>query len=191
MFHSQYFMDNEMVQLANGHLLNGDEWRSHASKSVYGFTGFYFCRVCYAHEFFAFIYPRVLISKLNGRKIIGSMAMRLTSKLMCARQTSDRVTLEPVLNALCFAIYRHSNKARLEGFLLLLLCAFELGKQHCRAIRITEGKQRNIFFPGPIRLNQNESRHLPMQGNEIFLTGIALTGHGITQPATKCGKKIL
>lgn len=55
MFHLQYFMDNEMVQLANGHLLNGDEWLSHASKSVYGFTGFYFCRVCYAHEFFAFI----------------------------------------------------------------------------------------------------------------------------------------
>lgn len=126
MFHSQYFMDNEMVQLANGHLLNGDEWRSHASKSVYGFTGFYFCRVCYAHEFFAFIYPRVLISKLNGRKIIGSMAMRLTSKLMCARQTSDRVTLEPVLNTLCFAIYRHSNKARLGGFFFFFFVLLNL-----------------------------------------------------------------
>lgn len=177
-----------MVQLANGHLLNGDEWRSHASKSVYGFTGFYFCRVCYAHEFFAFIYPRVLISKLNGRKIIGSMAMRLTSKLMCARQTSDRVTLEPVLNTLCFAIYRHSNKARLEGFFSSSLC-FWTWKAALRVIRITEGEQGNIFFPGPIQLNQNESRHLPMQGNEIFLTGIELTGHGITQPATQCGKK--
>lgn len=61
-------------------------------------------------------YPRVLISKLNGRKIIGSIAMTLTNKLMCARQTSDRVTLELVLNVLCFAIYRHSNKARLEVF---------------------------------------------------------------------------
>lgn len=68
------------------------------------------------HMNFSHSYPRVLISKLNGRKIIGSIAMRLTSKLMCARQTSDRVTLEPVLSVLCFAIYRHSNKAGLEGF---------------------------------------------------------------------------
>lgn len=68
------------------------------------------------HMNFSHSYPRVLISKLNGRKIIGSMAMRLTNKLTCARQTSDCVTLGPVLHALCFAIYRRSNKARLEGF---------------------------------------------------------------------------
>lgn len=149
-------MDNEMVQLANGHLFNCDEWRSHASKSVYGFTGFYFCRVCYAHEFFAFIYPRVLISKLNGRKIIGSMAMRLTSKLMCARQTSDRVTLEPVLNALCFAIYRHSNKARLEGFFFFFFVLLNLESNTAERSGSQKANKGTFSFQGlsgSIRMN--------------------------------------
>lgn len=136
------------------------------------------------HMNFSHSYPRVLISKLNGRQIIGSMAMRLTNKLTCARQTSDRVTLGPVLHVLCFTIYRRSNKARLLRGFFLLLCAFELGKQHCRVIRITEGEQRNIFFPGPSQLNQNASYHLPLQGKEIFLTGIELTGHTMWEKET-------
>lgn len=79
------------------------------------------------HMNFSHSYPRVLIFKLIGRKIIGSIATRLTNKLTCARQTSDRVTLGPVLHVLCFAIYRRSNKARLLR-VFFLLCAFELGK---------------------------------------------------------------
>lgn len=179
-----------MVQLANGHLLNGDEWRSHASKSVYGFTGFYFCRVCYAHEFFAFIYPRVLISKLNGRKIIGSMAMRLTSKLMCARQTSDRVTLEPVLNTLCFAIYRHSNKARLEGF-FLLLCAFELGKRHSEwsgSQRVNKGIFSFQGLSSSIRMNPTTCQCKGMRFSSQASSWRAMGSH--SQPHN-VGKKIL
>lgn len=116
------------------------------------------------HMNFSHSYPRVLISKPNGWKIIGSMAMRLTNKLTCARQTSDRVTLGPVLHALCFAIYRYSNKARLlRGFSSLCFWTWKAALQSDQDHR---GRTKEYFL----------SRAYPTQSEWILPPAIAREG---------------